>query len=160
MFGKSPGQLWLCSMGVVLALAGMAFTYLLWATWQVREQTRSWKAHPCTILTSQLHRDEEGRYLPEVRYRYEQEGKGYESTRISLKDTPHRDEEKAQEIRMSYRPGQQLSCFLRPGHPEQSVLRHQSRAPLYAIWFPMMFIYLGGVMALRAWHGEGRHRLS
>ena len=152
----TAGQRWLIAMGLALALAGTVFTGVLWVAWQRAAETRSWAAVPCTVLSSQvvpLRKSISSNVVfdPQVRYTYEVAGQRYESQRIKRVDGPSSDPDKAQSVRQRYYPGQRTQCYMRPGSPDFAILEHGSRAALYTLWFPLLFVVGGAVMAWRAW---------
>lgn len=152
----TAGQRWLIAMGLALALAGAVFTAVLWVAWQRAEETRSWAAVPCTVLSSQVVAVRKSVssnvvFEPQVRYTYEEQGKRYEGHRIKRVDGPSSDPDKAEAVRQRYSPGQRTLCYMKPGSPDFTILEHGSRAALYTLWFPLLFVLGGAVMAWRAW---------
>jgi Protein of unknown function (DUF3592) len=60
------------------------------------------------------------------------------------------DEDDAIALREQFSPGQQTRCWVNPAAPENSVLLHGTRAGLYSLWFPLLFVVGGCGMAWRA----------
>jgi Protein of unknown function (DUF3592) len=143
-------------MGVVLALVGSVFTGVLWRAWQRAEETRRWIETPCLVVSSQLVSERRSpqsniKHTIQVRYRYEVAGRSYLGHRIRRVDGPKGDLAEAQGLRQEFSPGQKLSCWVQPEEPAMAILRHDTRAPLYSIWFPLLFVIGGLRMAWAAW---------
>jgi hypothetical protein len=111
-------------------LAGLVFVGVLYTAWQRAEETRRWPGAACVVLSSSLEikrptPNSNLSYLPKVRFEFNHQGKTWVGQRIRRVDIPsqHRD-------------------------VAQAILRHDSRAPLYSIWFPCLFVW-GGLQILR-----------
>ena len=154
------GSLWLACMGMALAVVGTVFTGVLWHSWRLAEETRSWAATPAKILSSQVMPDQATphstlKYRAVVRYEYQIGGKVYHSGRVRRSEGPKADREEAEALRQNYSPGQNTTCWVNPAEPDYSVLEHDTRAPLYSIWFPLLFV-VGGLRM--AWGALGKKR--
>ena len=91
----------------------------------------------CEVLSSEVHGEQHAHrrgqarphehnvYVPAVRYRYEVEGRTYESTEYSptMKDTD--DLAVASSIVARYQPGRPCECWYDPEHPEDAVLERE-----------------------------------
>jgi Protein of unknown function (DUF3592) len=149
------GRLWLASLGLFLALAGIAFTWVLWTAWQRAEETRRWVPTPCLIISSRLAREQptpnsNPAYRAEVRYSYTYTGKVLTGTLIKRVNSPTQHEDVARKKLEDYPVGAELTCFVNPEHPDQAILKHDTRAALYSIWFPGLFVIGGLGMAWNA----------
>jgi hypothetical protein len=150
------GSRWLMGMGIVIALAGGIFAVVLATAWLRVRETQAWQAVPCQILSSQVVRVQKTPSSPtvyevQVRYAYELAGRRYTGQRIRRVDGPSSDADKAERVRQQYRCGQQSECYVMPGQPDFAILQRGSAAALYAVWFPLLFVVGGGVMAWSAW---------
>src|SRR3954471_7840555 len=81
------------SLGLFLMLLGAGGTFVLWRSWQRAEETRSWKPVEAVVTMSEVLTERPSPhsplgYTPEVRYRYEYDGKSYTSHRIKRVDGP------------------------------------------------------------------------
>ena len=136
-------------MGIVLALAGLAFTWVLYTAWQRAEETRRWVATPCQIVSARLVSERPSpnanlTHKAVLRYRYSYQGNEYEGHRIKRVDAATVHEDVARRNLQAYPLGLKTTCYVNPHEPGQSVLRHDSRAALYSIWFPLLFV-AGGI---------------
>ena len=142
-------------MGTALALAGAVFTVVLWTAWQRAEETRYWTAVPCTILSSQLKSEQPTPHSPVkhrviVRYEYAVDGQSFTSDRIRRVDGVKSSRDDAEDLREQFAPGMKTTCFVNPAEPTFAILRHDTRAALYSIWFPLLFVIGGTRMAWSA----------
>ena len=141
---QKAGSRWLAFLGIVLAILGAVFTGVLWHSWQLAEETRSWVETPAKVLSSQVIPDQATpnsptKYRVVVRYQYNFGGAVYHTERIRRSDGPKNDREDAEALREEYTPGQALTCWVNPEDPAYAVLKHDNRAALYSIWFPLLF---------------------
>jgi hypothetical protein len=153
---SAAGRRWLISMGLALTIAGLIATGVLWTAYQKAAQTRSWTATPATIVSSQVIPIKKSAsantvFQTLVKYRYRISHTDYVGDRIKRDDILTGDYDKAQSNRMRFTPGQQLTCYVHPQQPELAVLEHRGRGALFSIWFPLLFVVGGTVMAWRAW---------
>lgn len=149
------GRLWLAGMGLFLAAAGSVFTWVLWTAWQRAEETRKWPAVPARIISAQVTGERptphsNPAYRTEVRYAFQYEGKPHTGSRIKRVDSPTQHEDNARKKLEEYPVGKEVLCYVNPAQPDQAVLKHDTRAPLYSIWFPILFVVGGVGMAWNA----------
>lgn len=142
-------------MGLFLALAGLLFTWVLWTSWQRAEETRRWVATPCRIISAQVVSarptpTSNPAHKAAVRYSYTFEGKAMTGTQIKRVDSASQHEENARKKLEDYPIGLDTTCYVNPARPEQAVLKHDTRAALYSIWFPLLFVFGGLGMAWNA----------
>jgi hypothetical protein len=117
-------------------------------------EPRSWPAVPCTITRSDLQplriadsAAPEWRVL--LAYQYSINGTTLTGTRwrrvsflnpddasVSRKSA-HR--EVAEDLTRKYPVGLATTCHVNPLDPAEAVLEHQSKAPIYTLWWPMIF---------------------
>jgi hypothetical protein len=143
------GRLWLAGMGLFLALAGMLFTWVLWTSWQRAEETRQWTPTPCRIISAQVLSERptprsNPAHKASVRYSYTFKGQSLTGTHIKRVDSSTQHEEVARKKLEEFPIGLETTCYVNPDLPAQAVLRHDTRAALYSIWFPLLFV-LGGL---------------
>jgi len=155
------GRLWLAGMGFFLALAGLLFTWVLWTAWQRAEETRSWVATPCRIISAQVVSERptphsNPAFKAEVRYTFTYEGETRTGSHIKRVDSASQHEENARKKLESYPIGLDTTCYVNPAQPAQTVLKHDTRAALYSIWFPLLFVFGGLGMAWNAVRGKRR----
>ncbi len=153
---SKAGSWWLAGVGLALALAGALFTALLWASYQRAMTTRSWAETPCTIVSSQVIPEQATpnsptRWRVAVKYEYTFSGQTRQSSRIRRTDGTTGDEAKAIRTREQYTPGALATCWVNPEEPSFAILQHDTKAALYTLWFPLLFVFGGLRMAWSAW---------
>ncbi len=141
-------------MGLFLIAAGSFFAWRMWLSYEKACITRGWREVPCRIVSSRIVSERptpnsSPAHRVEVRYEYEIEGVKHDSARMrQVEAAPTQHLEVAREKQIKYPPGSARVCFVNPVNPDEAVLEHATRAALYSIWFPLLFV-AGGVGMLR-----------
>ncbi len=141
-------------MGLFLIVAGSFFAWRMWLSYEKAQVTRQWSQVPCRILSSRVvserptpHSDPAHRV--EVRYEYEVDGVMHIGDHIrQVESAASAHLEDVRQKQQGYPAGSSQTCFVNPAAPDEAVLQHGSRAALYSIWFPLLFV-LGGFGMLR-----------
>lgn len=149
------GRIWLAAMGVSLALAGVLFTGVLWRSYRRAMETRAWLETPCRIVSSIVLSERPTPHSPTayrlaVRYEYEHQGGRFTGTQIRRVDGPSPHKDRIDELAVEYPAGRRALCHVNPRDPSQAILKQDSKAGLYSLWFPLLFVVGGAVMAWRA----------
>ena len=149
-------------MGLFLALAGAVFTGVLWRAYERAAETRTWTPVPCVVVSSKIDSRRPSpnsniAHRVKVQYRYEFAGQTRTGTRIKQVDGPTSHEERARDTQEAYPVGLQTTCFVNPADPDFAILKHATKAALYSIWFPLLFVVGGLGMAWTAWRKNPRH---
>jgi Protein of unknown function (DUF3592) len=143
-------------LGLGLIIPGAVFTVLLWISYARAQETRRWTPTPCLILSSQVLSEHPSPNSPtahraSVRYRYAFAGLTRTGDHIRRVDGPTSDGEKAERLCAKYPAGRETECFVNPAQPDFAVLEHATKAGLYTIWFPLLFVIGGAGMITAAW---------
>lgn len=144
------GSLYLVFLGLSLALIGAVFVWLMARSYLRAREMRSWPEVPCVILTSELEERRHDRNSPlEYRHRlsfgYEWMGEPRTGDHLTLRGSPWSSKRKLMEDRFKeFPPGMTTTCRVDPQNPDFAVLKVDSLAPGYSIWFPALFI-IGGL---------------
>ncbi len=136
-------------LGLICIAMGSLFVWYLWASYKKASITNSWIETPATITqssidVSQLTQHYMTKYRLDVEYTYEFEGKKYTGTRIKRLPVESGDDLKVTKKMKAYPIGAEVTAFVNPSAPDEAVLERDSKAALYSIWFPCLFV-LGGV---------------
>lgn len=147
------------AMGVALILMGATATAMLWRSYQRAEETRHWRQVPAIVtisvlLTERPTHNSPPAYRPEIHYRYTVDGKGRTGTHIRRVEGRSSHREAAEERLSTYPVGREVICYVDPADPDFAVLEHSTRAALYSIWFPLLFVVGGTGMILSALRGR------
>lgn len=142
-------------LGLSLILMGAGGTIWLWRSYQHAVETRSWLPVEALIVSSEVLTDRATphsplRYTTALRYRYTMDGRTHNSSRIKRVDGPSSHKGKAEALAETYRAGRTVTCYVNPAMPDFAILEHASRAALYSIWFPLLFVAGGGGMLISA----------
>ena len=150
----TAGRMWLCALGMLLMIAGSFFAWRMWLSYEKAQVTRQWRQVPCRIVSSRIISERPTPHSPpahrvEVRYEYEFNAVKRSSSRIrQVEAAPTQHLDQAQQKQQSYPTGSSQVCFVNPASPNEAVLQHASRAALYSIWFPLLFV-VGGIGMIR-----------
>lgn len=134
---------------MILILAGATFTWVLFTAWQRAEETRTWTATPCRIISSKVTSERrspnaEVEHRTEIRYSYSFDGHSLTGGRIKRVDAATVHKDNASKRLEEFPVGKETVCYVNPAHPEHAVLKHDTRAALYSMWFPLLFV-VGGM---------------
>lgn len=155
------GRWFLVALGVSLALIGGLFVWLMGRSYLRAREMRQWPQVPCVVISSELvqrvHDSQSPReYRLDVLYGYEWQGERLTSDRFSLRGSAWTSKRPLADSRLEEFPvGKKTICWVNPAEPEFAVLKPDSLAPGYSIWFPSLFVVGGLVMAVKAL-GVGR----
>jgi len=147
-------------MAGVLIAAGSFFAWRLWLSYQMTSASRAWPEVSCQIESSRIVSARPTPASPlahhaEVRYRYDYGGVTHVSTRIRhVESAPTAHLDKVLAVQQRFPAGTTQVCRVNPSNPAESVLIPGTRAALYSIWFPLLFV-VGGIGMLAGLH---RHR--
>jgi hypothetical protein len=152
----SSARLLQTALGLGLIIPGAAFTIFLWISYVRAQETRSWAPTPCLILSSRVISEHPSPHSPTVhrasiRYRYAFNGVTRTGDHILRVDGSTSEREKAERLREKYPAGRESECFVNPRQPDSAVLEHATKAGLYTIWVPLLFVAGGAGMLWSAW---------
>jgi hypothetical protein len=151
------GSWYLTAVGLALCLVSGLFLWLMSRSFLRAREMNNWPQIPCLILRSEVAEHRIGEtvapdYRFSVLYRYEFHGKDYESDRWGLRGSmPRSERDPVQDLVALYPVGSVQTCWVNPKNPAMAVLKTDSRAAGYSLWFPALF-FLGGLgMVTGAW---------
>ena len=150
-------RLFLSGIGLLLALAGAVFLWLMWRSFQRASAMREWPEVEAVVLRSEVGERRIGDVGPaefrfEVLYGYEWQGERLSSDRRSLRGSPwSKRPEEARQLVRDYPVGHRVTCMVNPADSKLAVLEADSKAPGYSIWFPALFLVGGAGIVVGAW---------
>lgn len=161
---RSTGtRIYLTAIGLLLALIGGVFSWLMWRSFARARAIEAWPQVPCAILESGVESRRDDPDWPEampqeyrfrVRYRYDWDGADYEGDRHRLRGSSwSSSEENVLPLVAEYPAGSVAECRVNPEDPEVAVLEGESKAPGYSLWFPLLFVVGGVGIVVGAWRG-------
>ncbi|MEM7697846.1 MAG: DUF3592 domain-containing protein [Verrucomicrobiota bacterium] len=150
------GRLWKTCLGLLVAGAGWIFVLYLWGSYQRAKVMDDWVEVPASIVSSEIDDSaltQRGtpKYRLDVRYDYVFEGKDYRGNRVTRLPVESGHLGKVQKKQEDFRTGQVVSAFVNPQEPSTAVLKRDTKAPLYSIWFPFLFVFGGLGISITAW---------
>ncbi|TAG09265.1 MAG: DUF3592 domain-containing protein [Verrucomicrobia bacterium] len=144
------GKLFLCLIGLSVAAMGAVFVWLLGHSFLQARDMRTWPKVPCVILMAemeqrQIDQNDAPEYRQKILFGYEWNGQPMTGNHISLRDNPWTSKPNVIEKKAAqYAPGLTTICYVDPAKPTIAVLKLDSLAPGYSIWFPLLFV-IGGL---------------
>lgn len=153
----SPGGRWfLAATGLFTALIGLLFVWLMTRSFLRAREMHAWPEVECVILSNEIeervHDPQSPReFRVDLEFGYEWQGAPRTGDHLTLRGNPWSSKRELAEQRAAeYPPGKTTTCRVNPRDPDFAVLRPDSLAPGYSIWFPALFVIGGLGMALRA----------
>jgi len=144
-----PGRIWKVVMGVFLIAVASVLVQYLWHSYERAALMDAWQEVSCKITKLDVDdssRNQRGmtKYLMVVAYDYQFDGKEFTGSKIKLLPTEASDPRKLKKKIEAYAEGTDTTCYVNPQTPTEAVLKKDSKAALYSIWFPFLFI-VGGL---------------
>jgi hypothetical protein len=150
------GRWFLVLLGLAVAALGVIFVWLLGKSFLRAKEMRTWPQVECIILSSEI---EERRNDPNARrefrhnliFGYEWNGEARTGNQLTLRGSPwsSRQAEVVKRHR-EYPVGKKTTCIVDPTNQNFAVLKPDSLAPGYSIWFPTLFVIGGLGISIRA----------
>jgi hypothetical protein len=153
---RNAGRWFLTLLGLSLALIGGLFVWLMGRSFLRAYEMRGWPEVECVILSSRMEdrrHDEFSamEYRQVVNYGYVWKGEPRTGDKVTLRGSPWSSKPDVVEKRSSEWPiGMKTTCRVNPKDPSLAVLKPDSLAPGYSIWFPSLFVIGGLVISARA----------
>ena len=150
------GRWFLVVLGVTIALLGAFFVWLLGRSFLRAWEMRSWPRVPCVILSSSVEErihdpQSPPEFRPDLSFGYEWQGEPRTGDHLTLRENPWSSQrERAEERLADYPEGKTTTCLVNPADPDFAVLKPDSLAPGYSIWFPGLFVVGGLGIAIKA----------
>jgi len=158
--GSAAGRWYLGILGLVLALIGSLFVGLMGRSYLRAREMRDWPEVHCVILSSEVeerrHDDSSPlEFRQDLSFGYEWKGQAHTGEHLTLRGSPWSSNRALAEARVAAYPvGMATICHVNPAAPDFAVLKTDSLAPGYSIWFPALFVVGGLGITLRAAFGK------
>jgi hypothetical protein len=153
---NTSGRWFMIGIGIALVMIGSLFVWLLGRSFLRAYEMKSWPEVACVIVSSYIEeRIHDPQSPPEYRHNlsfgYEWQGKALTSDKFTLRGSPWSSSQNnaANGLKL-YPPGSSQHCKVNPQQPEIAVLKTDSLAPGYSIWFPCLFVVGGIGIIIRA----------
>ena len=149
--GKGFGTIF---FGVFFLMGALFTVFILAEAWKQLEPWL-WPATDCTILSSGVSdtSEDQDSYRPLVRYRYEVDGQIHESDRFFRSGGNTASFDRARDRAARYHPGDGATCRVSSKHPRLAVLERRIPWIGFVIFFPLIFVAIGGGGLWATWIG-------
>ena len=147
---RFTGAIYLIILGLVVAVFGGGFAWLMWRSFERASGQRDWEEGSCQILQSEVIERKIGEnvsteYSYGLLFGYEVDGEGMSSDQYSLRGNSwSHSRVPATELIERFPAGTKQICYVNPDNPAQAVLKRDSKGPGYSLWFPLLLM-VGGL---------------
>lgn len=144
-------RMYLCGIGLLLTLVGGVFCWLIIRSYLRSSETRRWPEMECVIISSTISErrvDPNGpvEYQPQFLYGFEWNGIRRTGNKLSLRGSPWSGNRTvAEQLTAKYPEKMKTTCYIDSHNPDNSILKPDSIATLYSLWFPGIFL-IGGLI--------------
>ena len=149
----NAGKWFLCLIGMSIMAMGLLFGWLLLRSYQNAAATRDWHQVEAVILHSAVEqRQIKGspkEYRLNILFGYEFEGDSHISDKLSPRGAKwSKQEESVAELADDYPEQSTHTAWVNPSDPEHAILKHDTKAAGYTLWFPVLFVVAGAGMII------------
>lgn len=159
--GSCIGKIFLAGIGMSIALMGLIFCLILYRTYaRAVEMQKDWARTTAYVMVSEVRERrisaiDRPEYSWNLSYRYEYKDKQLFGDHFTLRENAWSStRERAEESCAKYAVGSEVPCYVNPANPSQAVLKLESKAAGYTLWFPGLFLAGGCVLTFRAIRGR------
>lgn len=137
-------------IGLALSFIGAVFIFLMGRSYLKAQETRQWAEVSAFVLESRVQEKDLGDYIateyaPKILYGYEFNKQRYTSELVTRRGTKwSKDKKKAEKVIEQYPLNSESVCYVNQELPETAILKHDTKAAGYSIWFPALF-FVGGL---------------
>jgi Protein of unknown function (DUF3592) len=152
----------LVMLGLVIAGVGGLFTWLMGMSYMRAVEQRDWPQVEGVVLSSEIEEYKHDEFSPmeyrmKILYGYEWKGERKTGDRYGVRGNPkYNKQDKIAELVETYPVGKKIRVYVNPADANFTMLKPDSKAAGYSIWFPMLFVIGGLGIALRAIRAELR----
>ncbi len=142
--------------GLVTAGIGGLFTGLMWDSFQRASAMHGWPQVEAVILSSEVEERRHDEYSSKeyrvkLLYGYEWEGEGMTGELLTARGNPwSKDLARIERSLEKFPVGIKTTAYVNPAEPDYAVLKPDSKAAGYSIWFPLLFVVGGLGIVVRA----------
>jgi hypothetical protein len=140
-------------LGIFVA-AGIFFGILIVRSLLNDYKTYKWAGVPGKILASEAivgEKEESDRYSVRIEYQYEWEGGTLRSNRLGLNSPKFGSTNQAENIAHKYPPGSEVTVYVDPAQPENSILEKPDAWQFLLLLLPLGFIAVPGFILWAVW---------
>jgi uncharacterized iron-regulated membrane protein len=154
----------LVMLGLIIASLGGLFVVLMGMSYMRAVDQREWPQVQGVVISSEIedyrHNEYSSKeYRLKIRYDYDWNDERKTGERYGFRGNPkYNKRNKIEDLVNSYPVGKKVTVYLNPADENFTMLRLDSKAAGYSIWFPMLFVIGGLGIALRAIIQNFSHR--
>lgn len=143
-------------LGLAVAAIGALFAALMWNSYQKAVDQRSWPKVEAVVLSSEVKETQHDEFSPreyqlEILYGYEWKSERLTSERYGVRGNPkYKDRARIESLVKTLPEGMRTHAFVSPEDPSFAILKPDSKAAGYSIWFPLLFVVGGLGIVFRA----------
>lgn len=146
---NSAGKWFLCMIGVMLLIAGGAFEWLMIRSYLNAKASREWPQVEAVVQRSDVAERQIKGSPPEYRlsilYGYRYNDEDLLSDRLTPRGSKWTKVASAvQSLADEFPSGSSHTAWVNPEDPDFAILKHDTKAAGYTVWFPALII-VGGV---------------
>lgn len=147
---------------LVFFLMGAAFTIIIIGEAIRETAVWFWPETECTVISSGVEEtgDESDPYQPVVVFEYRVDGRSYEGRKVTRGPTTSSSYDKARAPSDRYPPGSHTTCRVNPDIPGDAVLERKPPWIGLVIFFPLIFVAVGGGGIYAVWKSAPEHGSS
>ncbi len=147
--GKLAGKFFVCMIGFMLVLIAVLFQWLMLRSYLNAKNTREWPQAVAVVLSSSIEERHISGSPPEsrlfIRYKYSYRGEVFVSGDLSSRGSKwSRERAAVTESLANYPAGSSHQAWVNPESPEKAILKHDTKAAGYTLWFPVVIMIGGG----------------
>ena len=150
--------IFLVLLGLCISAVGGIFTILMWRSYQGAVEQRAWPQVEAVVLSSEAEEWQHDEFSPKeyrlkILYGYEWEGGRKTGERYGYRGNPYYNKRnKIDALVEDFSAGDKIRVFVNPADPDFAIVKPDSKAPGYSIWFPMLFVVGGlGISGRAVW---------
>lgn len=146
----------LVMLGLVIASVGGLFVVLMGKSYLRAVEQRAWPQVEGVVLSSEIEEYKHDDYSPmeyrmKILYGYEWKGERKTAERYGFRGNPkYNKRNKIAALVESYPVGKKMMVYVNPQDEDFAMLKPDSKAAGYSIWFPMLFVVGGLGISVRA----------
>ncbi len=155
------GKVFLIFVGLMVAGAGGVFAWLMWGSYQRAVEQRGWAQVEGLILSSEVEEWRHDEFSPQeyqlkIVYGYEWEGQPMTGDQLGVRGNPrYNKRDKVEALVEEFPVGGNVKVYVNPKDTEQVILKPDSKAAGYSLWFPLLFVVGGMGMVIGAVRRKG-----
>ena len=153
------GKLFLAMIGVALLVVGGVFEWLMFRSYQQAKASRQWEQVEAVVIRSVIdERQVPGspiEYRLNLMFGYSYDGEERVSDKLSPRGAKwSRSAEVVNQLADEYPTGSEHTAWVNPVQPDQAILKHDTKAAGYTLWFPALIMIGGAGMIWGAFKPE------